>query len=331
MARKKNYNLVIGSMSLLVAILIIALIGYFVERPDPMQVQGEVDGTEVRISGKIAGRIEKFNVEIGDYVHKGDTLFYMDSPEIHAKANQAEAAKAAAQSASEKARNGSRSEEIATAYELWQQAIAQEDIMKKSFDRIRNLYEKKVVSEQQYDETKAKYDAAVAQTKALQSRYEMAVNGARREDKEAAEAKVAQAAGAVSELDSYLSELNLTSPCDGIITDIYPEKGELVGQGAPILNISVPDDVWFVFNVREDFLHGMKTGDKINVKVPALDGKVIPATVTFINVRESYATWKATKETSGYDAKTFEVRAVPDGKVDGLRIGMSAIVKDLVK
>ena len=130
------------------------------------------------------------------------------------------------------------------------------------------------------------------------------------------------------EVNAALAELYLTSPASGIISATFPKVGELVGQGSPIMTITDLDDMWFTFNVREDYLHGLKQGDKVTVSVPALDDKECTATVTYIAVRESYATWKATKETGMYDAKTFEVRAVPDTPLEGLRPGMSAIVKD---
>ena len=194
-------------------------------------------------------------------------------------------------------------------------------------DRVQRLYDQKVIAAQKYDETKAKYDAAVAQTLAAKSQYDMAVSGARMEDKAAARALVDQASGAVQEVESYLSELYLVSPADGIISATYPKVGELVGQGSPVASVIDLKDIWFTFNVREDYLHGMKQGDKVTVVIPALDGKEITATVNYIAVRESYATWKATKETGMYDAKTFEVRAVPDQAVEGILPGMSAIVK----
>lgn len=324
---KKSYNLVIGIVALIVIILLIAVIGYFVSKPKPLMIQGEAEASEYRVSGKVPGRIEELYVKEGQMVHKGDTVALIDSPEVRAKLAQANAIKAAASSQSRKAQNGARKEQIAGAYELYQQALVQEDVMKKSFDRIQKLYDQKVIAAQKYDEVKAKYDASVAQTKAAKSQYDMAVNGAREEDKAAAKALVDQANGALMEVESYLSELYLTAPADGIISALFPKVGELVGQGAPVASVTDLNDVWFTFNVREDYLHGMKQGDKITVIIPALDGKEVPAIVNYVAVRESYATWKATKETGMYDAKTFEVRAVPDVTVDGIRPGMSAIVK----
>ena len=324
---KKSYNLVIGIVALIVIILLIAVIGYFVSKPKPLVIQGEAEASEYRVSGKVPGRIEEMFVKEGQMVHKGDTVAFIDSPEVRAKLAQANAVKAAVSAQSRKAQNGARKEQIAGAYELYQTALVQEDVMKKSFDRIQKLYDQKVIAAQKYDEVKAKYDAAVAQTKAAKSQYDMAVNGARAEDKASAQALVDQANGALMEVESYMGELYLTSPSDGIISAVFPKVGELVGQGAPVASVTDLNDIWFTFNVREDYLHGMKQGDKITVIIPALDGKEVPATVNYVAVRESYATWKATKETGMYDAKTFEVRAVPDVKVDGIRPGMSAIVK----
>ncbi len=324
---KKSYNLVIGIVALIVIILLIAVIGYFVSKPKPLVIQGEAEASEYRVSGKVPGRIEEMYVKEGQMVHKGDTVAFIDSPEVRAKLAQANAVKAAVSAQSRKAQNGARKEQIAGAYELYQTALVQEDVMKKSFERIQKLYDQNVIAAQKYDEVKAKYDAAIAQTKAAKSQYDMAVNGARAEDKAAAQALVDQANGALMEVESYLGELYLTAPSDGIISAIFPKVGELVGQGAPVASVTDLNDIWFTFNVREDYLHGMKQGDKITVVIPALDGKEVPATVNYVAVRESYATWKATKETGMYDAKTFEVRAVPDVKVDGIRPGMSAIVK----
>lgn len=324
--QKKSYNLVIGIAALIAIILLIAIIGYFVSKPKPLVIQGEAEASEYRVSGKVPGRIEEFYVKEGQTVHKGDTIAFIDSPEVRAKLIQANAARNAAAAQSSKARNGARSEQVQGAYQLWQQAIVQEDVMKKSLDRVENLYRQKVVAAQKYDETKAKYDAAVAQTAAAKSQYDMAVKGARQEDKDAAAALVERANAAVDLVNSYKDEIILTAPSDGIISARYPKVGELVGQGSPIMTIQDLDDLWLTFNIREDRLEGMNTGDKLKLTVPALKNKEITATVYYMAVRESYATWRATKETGEFDTKTFEVRARPDTRVEGLRPGMSVIL-----
>lgn len=324
---KKNYNLLIGVSALVGIVLLIALVGYLVSKPRPHVIQGEVEATEYRVSCMVPGHVTELYVREGQTVHKGDTLAFIDSPQVRAKLAQAQAARSAARAQSAKAQSGARKEQITGAYELWQQALVKEEVMRKSYERVKTLYDQKVVSAQKYDETKAQYDAAVAQSKAAKSQYDMALNGARSEDKAAAAALVLQADGAIQEVDSYLSELYLVSPADGVVSSIYPKQGELVGQGAPVATVTDLSDVWLTFNVREDELHGMQTGDELTLGVPALDGKTLKATVNYMAVRESYATWKATKESDRYDVKTFEVRAVPVENVQGLRPGMTVLVE----
>lgn len=322
---KKNYNLMIGVGALVVIIILVALVGYFVSRPRPVVIQGEAEAASYRISGKVAGRIEEFRAEEGDTVRKGDTLVLIDSPEIRSKIAEAEAARAAAVAQRNKAYNGAQREQITGAYELWQKALVGEEVMRKSLARVEKLHGQKVVSDQKYDETKAQYDAAVATAAAAKSQYDMAVRGARQEDKDAAVALVERANAAVDLVNAYLDEIVLVSPADGVVSNRYPKVGELVGQGSPIMTIEDLHDMWFTFNIREDRLHSLKNGDKVELQIPALDGRKIRATVYYLAVRESYATWRATRAAGEYDTKTFEVRLRPDEYVAGLRPGMTAL------
>ena len=324
---KKNYNLLIGVCALVAVVLIVSVAGYFVSRPKAVVIQGEAEATEYRVSGKVPGRIEEFRAQEGQAVRRGDTLVLIDSPEIRSKIAEANAARAAAVAQKEKAYNGALQEQITAAYELWQKALVGEEVMRKSYERMVRLHDEKVVSDQKFDEVKAQYDAASATARAAKSQYDMAVKGARQEDKDAAVALVERANAAVDLVNSYRDEIVLTAPADGIIAACYPKVGELVGQGSPIMTIQDLDDVWFTFNIREDRLEGMRSGDKLQLSIPALKGVQVSATVYYIAVRESYATWRATKELGEYDTRTFEVRARPDAPVDGLRPGMSVILE----
>ena len=323
---KRSYNLLIGLAALIAILMSVSVIGYIVSRPRPVVIQGEAEATEYRVSGKVPGRIEAFYADEGQQVHKGDTLVLIDSPEIRSKILEAQAAKAAAVAQKDKAMNGARREQIAGAYELWQKAIVGEEVMRKSFERIRTLHDQKVVSDQKYDEVEAQYRAAVATTKAARSQYSMAVNGARQEDKDAAVALVERADAAVQLVNAYKEEIKLTSPADGIVSNRYPKVGELVGQGSPIMTVQDLSDMWFTFNIREDRLNAMQNGSHITLSIPALNGREVGATVYYLAARESYATWKATREIGEFDTRTFEVRARPDYPVEGLRPGMSAIL-----
>ena len=324
--KRKSYNLLIGIIALLAIVIFVAITGYIVSRPEPPVIQGQAEATEYRVSGKVPGRIEQFYASEGDFVRKGDTLVKIDSPEVKARLAQAKAARSAAEAQKAKALAGTRQEQIAGAYELWQQALVNEDIMRKSFERVERLYGQNVISAQKYDEAKARYDAAKASSAAAESQYTMALNGAREEDKAAAIALVDKAEAALMEVESYLDELYLVSPADGVVSARFPKAGELVGQGSPVMAVTDLDDAWFTFNIREDMLHGLRTGDVLDVMVPALGDDIYRTEVTYISVLESYATWRATQDTGGYDARTFEVRSIPRVHIDGLRPGMTAIV-----
>lgn len=330
MAENKKYalnNMMLAFIATLIVVLLVALAGFFLLTPPDEVIMGQAEATTVRISGKVPGRIESYRFQEGDKVKAGDTLVFLNTPEVKAKLMQAEALKAAAEAQHAKALKGAREQEITGAYELWQKAKAGLEIAEKSYNRVRNLYEKGVMSAQKKDEAEANYNAMVATEKAARSQYEMAKEGARKEDKAAAAALVNQASGAVAEVESYVEEEALTSPIDGEIIERFPEVGELVGTGAPILNIADMNDMWVTFSIREDLLAQIRIGNEIHAFVPALGNQDIVLKVYYMKDMGTYAAWKATKSTGQYDAKTFEVRARPLQPIEGLRPGMSVIWK----
>ena len=320
-------NMMLAFIALIAVVLVVALAGFFLLTPPEETIMGQAEATTVRISGKVPGRIAEYRFGEGDQVKKGDTLVFLDTPEVLAKMRQAEAARAAAEAQHTKALNGARAQEITAAYELWQKAKAGLEIARKSYDRVRNLYEKGVMSAQKKDEAEANYNAMVATEKAARSQYEMAKEGARKEDKATAEALVQRADGAIAEVESYIEESVLLSPIDGEVTERFPERGELVGTGAPIMNIADLHDMWVTFSVREDLLKDLKVGNQIEAFIPALENQSVTLQVYYLKDMGTYAAWKATKTTGQFDAKTFEVRARPTEPVDGLRPGMSVILK----
>ena len=278
------------------------------------------------MSSKVPGRILEIRVKEGDFVKAGDTLAILDAPEVRAKMEQARSAEDAASALELKAQNGAREEQIRGAYNVLQQAKAGYEIAEKSYNRVQRLFDEGVMSAQKRDEAYASYKALEAQMKAAQSQYDMAVNGARREDKMAAAAQVGRARGAVQEVTSYIHETVQIAQMDGEVMDIYPKLGELVGTGSPIMSIAVMKDLWGTFNVREDQLNGLEIGKTFTAFVPAFN-KEIQMKVYYMKDQGSYAVWKATKANGQYDLKTFEVKARPVEKMEGLRPGMSLIIK----
>ena len=326
-SKQQHNNILLAIIGFAGVVIIVALIGFFALGRDPEIIQGQVEVTEYRVSSKVPGRILELRVKEGDYVKVGDTLAILDAPEVRAKMEQAQSAESAAAALELKAQNGARKEQIQGAFSVLQQAKAGLEIAEKSYNRVQRLYDEGVMSAQKRDEAYANYKAMEAQCKAAQSQYDMAKNGARMEDKLAASAQVGRARGAVQEVNSYIHETVQIAQMEGEVSDVYPKVGELVGTGSPIMSIAVMQDMWGTFNVREDQLNGMQVGTEFDAFVPAFD-KTVKMKVYYLKDQGSYAVWKATKANGQYDLKTFEVKARPVDKLEGLRPGMSLIIKD---
>ena len=325
--KRANKTLLITMGVVVVAVAVIAVVGFiFMNRPDSY-IEGQVEGTNIRISGKLAGRVQEFYVQEGDTVHAGDTLVRIHSSVMEAQLGQAEAMREVAAAQNKKIDAGTRMQIINAAADLLRQAEAAVTITKKTYDRLQNLYSEGVMSEQKRDEAKAAYDASVAAAAAAKSQYELAKSGAQKEDKTSALAMVDVAKGGVSEVEALLEDQYLTAPCDGQVDVIYPNEGELVMLSAPIMSILKIDDKWVTFNVREEFLKDLTLGKEIEVMIPALDHKEVKAKIYYVRDLGSYATWHATKTTGDWDTKTFEVKARPVEALPDLRPGMTAIYR----
>ncbi len=324
-AKSQHKNILLAVLGFSAVVVIVAVIGFLALDRDPDIIQGQVEVSEYRVSSKVPGRILELRVKEGDYVKAGDTLAILDAPEVRAKMEQAQSAENAAAALELKAQNGARKEQIQGAFSVLQQAKAGYEIAEKSYNRVQRLFDEGVMSAQKRDEAFANYKAMEAQMKAAQSQYDMAVNGARMEDKMAASAQVGRAKGAVQEVNSYIHETVQIAQKEGEVTDIYPKVGELVGTGSPIMSIAIMDDMWGTFNVREDQLNGMQVGTEFTAFVPAFN-KDVKMKVYHLKDQGSFAVWKATKANGQYDLKTFEVKARPVEKLEGLRPGMSLVI-----
>lgn len=323
-AKTQHNNILLAVIAFTAVVVIVGFIGYATLGKKSEVIQGEVEVSEYRVSSKLPGRIVELRVKEGDYVHVGDTLAILEVPEIDAQKRVAEATGQATKALQDLTDAGARKEQIQAAFQLLQQAKAAAEIAHKTYTRMQNLYDEGVISGQKRDEAFAAYKATEAQVKAAQSQYDMARNGARQQEKEIA-AKNAQAAtSAVDVVNSLLKETVQVAQMAGEVSEVFPKVGELVGLGSPIMNISMMDDLWGTFNIREDQLAGMKVGDTFSVYCPAFS-KNIQLKVFYIHDQGSYAAWKATKTSGQYDLKTFEVKARPVGQVEGLRPGMSLI------
>ncbi|MBP1540100.1 MAG: biotin/lipoyl-binding protein [Prevotella sp.] len=326
-AKSQHNNILLAIIGFIAVVMIVAIIGFFAFDKSDEIIQGEVEVSEYRVSSKLPGRVLELRVKEGDFVKAGDTLAILEVPEVDAQRRAAEATQGAAQALSDMADNGARQEQVQAAYQLWQQAQAASEIAEKSYKRVQKLFDEGVMSAQKRDEAFAAYKATEAQVKAAKSQYDMAKSGARIEERRAAEKQAQAAKGAVDVVKSLLKETVQIAQADGEVSDIYPKVGELLGLGSPIMSVALLDDMWGTFNIREDQLKGLKVGDELSAYIPAF-GKNIKMKVYYIKDQGSYAVWKATKANGQYDLKTFEVKARPTETFEGLRPGMSLIIKD---
>lgn len=324
--KENQKTLFAGLIAVISAVAIVALVGLFAIHPQKEMIMGEADATEYRVSNMVPGHIDRIYVSEGSIVHAGDTLAHITSKQVDAKLIQAKAARSAATAQSRKAKNGAREQQVQMAYQVWQKAKAAEEVYRKSYERIKGLHDKGVVSSQQYDEVDAKYKAAQADCAAAEQQYLMAKEGAQAEDIEAASALVNRAGGAVAEVQSYLDDSYIIAAADGEVVEVYVKLGDLVGTGAPVVSILDMSDNWFNFSIREDLLKDIRTGNTVKVRLPALGDKTYDCTVRNVRVMASYATWRATKTLGQYDVKSFDVKVIPNDIIEGLRPGMTAIL-----
>lgn len=325
----KERTLVVTILIILLIIAALAIIGFVTIKEGPDTIQGQADATEVRISGKLPGRVVDIYVEEGEYVKQGDTLIHIHSSLADARMDQAKAMETAASATNRKVDHGTRKQIIQAAKDVWEQTQAATNIAKVTYERLENLFQQGVVTEQKRDEAKAAYEAAKAGESAAKSQYDLALAGPEEEDKQASAAMVNVAKGGIKEVGAILEDQYLVAPCDGRITVIYPNVSELVATGAPLMSLQTADH-WAVFNVRENLLKDIKEGTKIRVRIPALE-KETTMSVFYIKDLGTYANWQATKSTGDYDARTFQIKARPEEEIENFRPGMSVIYLGVAK
>ena len=319
----------IGKVIVVITLIVLVILGIsqlqqFATQPREQFLQGQMEARRVLVAGKVPGRIERLLVHEGDMVRKDSLVAVISSPEIEAKKIQAQGALGAAKAQASKARNGARSEDITALKAMANRAQEAATLAKNTYERVQKLYNEGVLPLQKRDEAETQMKASQSAADAARAQYNQALAGARSEDKAAANALVLQAKGANAEVDAYLEETKIRTPISGEVSLKLAEEGEVVGSGMPIIAVTDLNDSWAVFHLREDYLKNVYKGKKFYLQVPALD-KTVEMVVSYIASVGDYATWRSSKESSGFDLKTFEVRMRPTHKVENLRPGMSVL------
>lgn len=310
-----------------VACLVVLGVGFWMgTHPSEEPLYGVMQAKTVDVAAKVTGRVETLPVHEGDTVSAGQLLMTLDIPEVEAKLKEVEALKSAASARQSLVDEGARPQEIRAAKAQMQRAQAGQELAQKTFNRVHALYREGLISKQKHDEALAQKKSADELLAAAKEQYDIALTGARTQEKQAATALTAQATGGVEQVESLVKEKNVTSPIASEISRIYVEIGEVAAAGLPLATLVELSDQWAVFNIREDDMPKITKGAVLSAEIPALNAKNVQFKVYFINPRGDYATWRATRQSSGYDLRTFEVRARPVQPVSDLRPGMSVIV-----
>lgn len=291
---KKNKNLVIIIGVIAALCLILALVKLNPAGQNDRIIQGNIKTEETDLNSKIAGNVDQILVEEGQQVKKGDTLIIISSQSIEAKKQQAEAAAAAAEAQYDKAMNGARSQEVA-------QAKAAYDLAEKTYQRIKTLYEQEAVSANTYDQAYAQYTAA-------RETYEMAEQGARAEDKAAAEALVQQAKAAAEEVQSYLDDTVIKAPMDGTVTSLNVNEGELVSSGMPLATLTSSEKPYVEINVKETDLGLIHVGEQVDLTIAAYPDDVFRGKIVNVNQKPDFATKRATNNNGDFDVLSYGVK-----------------------
>lgn len=317
-------RVLLTAVSILMLLIVLIVLG-IIMKPREEPLQGQVETTDYRISSKVPSRVVRFYVREGQTVHRGDTVVVLTSPEVNAAKRERQAHEEAQSALSNMTEEGTRKELIRSSREVWAQAQANRVIAEKTYRRMSNLQREGVITTQRMDESRAAYESALAAEQAAKSNYDLAVNGSRRQQIDASRALVQKARAQIEEVDALYQETVLTAPADGRVTEIFPEVGELVGTGAPIMNIET-DDVWFTFNLREDKLPGIEVGQVVTCYIPATD-VTVQARVSLMKNVGDFVAWKATRALDDMDLKVFEVQARPLRPVSHVKEGMSVTLK----
>ena len=323
--QKNKKSLLLGAG----ALIVVAAIGaglWMGAHPTPEPFYGMIQAKTVDISAKVTGRVKALPVVEGQDVKIGETLIELSIPEVEAKLKEVEALRTAADAMSNMVDEGARPQEVRAAEAQMLRAKAGETLARQTYNRVAALYKDGLISRQKYDEALANFRSSKELLQMATQQFEIAKTGARSQEKTAAQAKAQQAMGGVEQVQSLVNEKNVISPIAGEVSRLFVEEGEIAAAGIPMATIVDLTNQWATFNIREDHMKTVVKGAILKAKIPALGDKTYNFKVYFINPRADYATWRATRQSTGFDLRTFEVRARPVEPIMNLRPGMSVIV-----
>jgi HlyD family secretion protein len=297
--------------------------GYLLWRPGPMApIVGVVRATEIRVAPEVGGQLAAIKVQKGTRVHAGEVVAELSAIELTASVGQARAALAAATADRNNVYAGVRAEQIASLAAEIAKAKSRLDYAEQQLGRTATLAQSNTASQQALDQAENDAASARADVAEAQANYDAAVAGPTKEERAIADTQVKAAAAALGVLERRLDKTLLRAPADGVVSVIVAEVGENVHAGEPVLAIEEAGKQWLSFNAREDFLHGLRVGAKVDVmRLGAREAT--PAVVTELVPLGSFATWQAERAVGDHDRNTLRLRLDPQGDATGFEPGMT--------
>jgi len=321
-----------GKLKAIATIAVILLLGLIASglwkayQPQTIELQGRVEAETIHISTKVPSRIEEFYVFEGQTIKKGQALVRFVSPELEAKKEQAQAALQSALAFQSTVNRGAQQENIETLYANWQAMKTQADLAATTYKRGETLYQQGVISRQRRDEMLAAKTSGRETAEASYQQYARASRGSTEQQKSTADAQVAMAQAALKEANALTAETELYSPIEGTVSKTYGKATELVAMGVPVVSILEDHDLWVSLNIREDLYGSVYKTKTIQGFIPALNRQTT-FKIKSIDAEGDFATIKTTRQTGGYDIRSFKFHLEPEQYLPDLKVGMSVLFK----
>lgn len=278
----------------------------------------------VNVSTKIPGQIEELLVKEGDLVAAGQVIAKIDSDALQIQVEQAQAKLDALQA-------GNRPQQVAQSQSSVEQAAANLDNARKSFERTESLYEEGALSAQQRDAAQTALKVAQSQYDSARQGLSLVTEGAAEQDLKFAQAQVAQAAAAFKNAQLQLDYSVIKSPISGVVAKAPLEPGEMVSTGQTIYSITNPAESWVEANIEETDINRVQIGQSVDFKVDAYPGKKFKGEVVDVGTAtgSQFALLPSDNASGNYTKVTqrlsVKVKVVDAGDAI-LKPGMSAVV-----
>ncbi|MBS1549634.1 MAG: efflux RND transporter periplasmic adaptor subunit [Bacteroidetes bacterium] len=322
----KNYWAALIPIIILLCTGIFLLIKKSNTEDSKLKIVGMVDAEFIDISASLPGRIDRIKVKEGDEIHAGEVLAIMKDEEVNTIQQQALDAITIAENTKDLADRGAAPEVVESARNLQKIAQDQMVLMEKTYARFKNLYGEGVVSGQEYDLVKFRYQAAQKELETAKLNVELLAKGGNQQIRNKAAALVNQAKNAEKLTQQIKEKAIITSPISGIVSNLISKPGEMVNAGYPMMTIQKNNSYSISFNLRQDQMNKVEKGSLVHIKIPGVHPEEITARVSELAPALGFADFVPENQKGQFQLRTFKIKCTPVdmNKIKGLRVGMTA-------